>query len=134
MKNAIEINNLSKKYDKFELGSIDLKVPSGVIVGLIGENGAGKTTLIKSILNIINIDSGSIKIFDKDYKIDENIIKEDIGVVLDNMFFPEILYIKDINHIMKGVYKNWDSDMFFNYLKDFDIHLNCQLKTLCNGM
>lgn len=134
MNNAIEISNLTKKYDKFELGSIDLNIPSGVIVGLIGENGAGKTTLIKSILNIINIDSGSIKIFDKDYKIDENIIKEDIGVVLDNMFFPEILYVKDINHIMKGVYKNWDSDMFFNYLKDFDIPLKNQIKTLSKGM
>lgn len=134
MKSAIEISNLIKKYDKFELGSIDLKVPSGAIVGLIGENGAGKTTLIKSILNIINIDSGNIKIFDKDYKVDESVIKEDIGVVLDNMFFPEILYVKDINHIMKGVYKNWDSDIFFNYLKDFDIPLNKQIKTLSKGM
>ena len=59
MKNAMEISNLTKKYDKFELGRIDLKIPSGVIVGLIGENGAGKTTLIKSILNIINIDSNN---------------------------------------------------------------------------
>ena len=49
--NAIEINNLEKKYKNFKLGSIDLNIPSGMIVGLIGENGAGKTTLIKSILN-----------------------------------------------------------------------------------
>ena len=64
--NAIEINNLEKKYKNFKLGSIDLNIPSGMIVGLIGENGAGKTTLIKSILNIIKVDNGSIKIFDKD--------------------------------------------------------------------
>lgn len=56
MKNAIEIKDLEKKYDKFELGKISLDIPSGLIVGLIGENGAGKTTLIKSILNIIKID------------------------------------------------------------------------------
>lgn len=134
MKNAIQINNLCKKYDKFELGSIDLNIPSGVIVGLIGENGAGKTTLIKSILNIINIDSGKIKIFDKDYKAEENVIKEEIGVVLDNMFFPEILYVKDIDAIMKGVYKKWDSKLYFDYLKDFDIPLNKQIKTLSKGM
>lgn len=90
MKNAIEIKDLEKKYDKFELGKISLDIPSGLIVGLIGENGAGKTTLIKSILNIIKIDNGSIKIFDKDFRIQENKIKEDIGVVLDNTFFPEI--------------------------------------------
>lgn len=134
MKNAIEINNLCKKYDKFELGGIDLNIPSGVIVGLIGENGAGKTTLIKSILNIINIDSGNIKIFEKDYKAEENVIKEEIGVVLDNMFFPEILYVKDIDAIMKGVYKKWDSKLYFDYLKDFDIPLNKQIKTLSKGM
>ena len=47
---------MKKKYDdKFELGEIDIEIPKGVIVGLIGENGAGKTTLIKSMLNIIKL-------------------------------------------------------------------------------
>ena len=68
MENIIEINNLVKKYDKFELGKIDLEIPSGCIVGLIGENGAGKTTLIKSLLDIIKINEGSIKIFGKYYE------------------------------------------------------------------
>ena len=50
MKNAIEIRKLKKKYDdNFELGEINLDIPSGYVIGLIGENGAGKTTLIKSI-------------------------------------------------------------------------------------
>ena len=90
MKDVISIKNLVKKYDdKFKLGKIDINIPSGVIIGLIGENGAGKTTFIKSILNIINIDDGDIKIFGKDYKENENEIKEQIGVVLDNMFFQE---------------------------------------------
>lgn len=72
MENIIEIRNLEKKYDdKFKLGKIDLSIPKGVIVGLIGENGAGKTTLIKSILNIIKIDCGEIKIFGKDYKAED---------------------------------------------------------------
>ena len=58
MQNIIEIKKLEKKYDdKFKLGEINLSIPKGVIVGLIGENGAGKTTLIKSMLNIIKIDS-----------------------------------------------------------------------------
>ena len=135
MKNAIEIKDLVKRYDnKFELGKIDLKIQSGTIVGLIGENGAGKTTLIKSILNILHIDEGTIKVFDKDYKKEEAIIKEDIGVVLDNMFLPEIIYVKDINSIMKDIYKNWDTDLFFQYLKDFQIDRNKQIKSLSKGM
>ena len=135
MENIIDIKNLKKKYDdKFELGKIDISIPKGVIVGLIGENGAGKTTLIKSMLNIIKIDSGEIKIFGKDYKKEEKEIKEDIGVVLDNMFFPELLNAKDINNAMKDVYKNWDSELYFSYLKEFDLPDNKPLKSMSKGM
>ena len=66
MNNVIEIKDLSKTYDKFKLDDINLNIPKGIIVGLIGENGAGKTTLIKSILNLINIDNGNINNLDLD--------------------------------------------------------------------
>lgn len=134
MNNVIEIKDLSKTYDKFKLDDINLNIPKGIIVGLIGENGAGKTTLIKSILNLINIDNGDIKIFGKSNKESDAIIKEDIGIVLDNMFFPEILNAKDINLIMKDIYKNWDSDLYFNYLEKFDIPLSKKIKDLSKGM
>lgn len=135
MEDIIEIKNLKKRYDdNFELGKIDISIPKGVIVGLIGENGAGKTTLIKSMLNIINIDDGEIKIFGKDYKKEERNIKEDIGVVLDNMFFPELLNAKDINISMKGMYKNWDSDLYFSYLKEFNLPENKSIKSMSKGM
>ena len=135
MENIIEIKNLKKKYDdKFELGKKDISIPKGVIVGLIGENGAGKTTLIKLMLNIIKSDNGEIKIFGKDNKRKEKEIKEDIGVVLDNMFFPELLNAKDINNSMKDIYKNWDSKLYFSYLKEFDLPDNKSLKSMSKGM
>lgn len=135
MKSVIEIKNIIKNYDsKFQLGEINLEIPSGAIIGLIGENGAGKTTLIKSILNILKIDRGEIKIFNKDYQKEENTIKEDIGVVLDNMFFPEILTVKDINTCMKDIYKNWDSNLFNQYIKEFNLPKNKLIKTLSKGM
>lgn len=134
MKNAIEIKNLTKKYNDFKLDNINLNIPKGLIIGLIGENGAGKTTLIKAILNIISIDKGSIKIFDKDYKKEDYSIKEDIGVVLDNMFFPEILNAKDICCIMKDIYKNWDSNLYYNYLSKFDVPTSKKIKDLSKGM
>lgn len=135
MSNAIEIKNLKKKYDNnFELGEINLEIPSGYIIGLIGENGAGKTTLIKSILNIIKPEYGEIKIFDKNNKKYESIIKEDIGVVLDGMFFPEILTPNDINFIMKDIYKNWDKELFYKYLNNFKLQNNKKIKDLSKGM
>lgn len=134
MKYAIEIEGLEKEYDHFKLEDFNLKIPSGMIVGLIGENGAGKTTLIKSILNIVQKDKGSIKIFGKDYQEYESEIKEDIGVVLDDMFFPEVLTAKDISIVMKDIYKKWDEDLFYHYLKEFQIKDNQTLKTLSKGM
>jgi len=135
MKNAIEIKNLTKKYDsKFELGPIDLDIPSGCIIGLIGENGAGKTTLIKSLLNIIKLNKGTINIFEKDISEYESSIKEDIGVVLDDMFFPELLNAKDLNIIMKDLYKNWDVDLYSKYLADFKLPNDKKIKELSKGM
>ena len=133
MKNIVEVKKLIKKYDsKFELGPINLDIPGGMIVGLIGKNGAGKTTFMKSILSLISIDSGSIKIFGKEYTDDS--IKEDIGVVLSDMFLPEILTAKDIHFIMKDIYKRWDRDLYFHYLKEFDISVDKKLKELSKGM
>ena len=135
MNNVIEIKNLKKKYNsKFELGEINLIIPSGYIIGLIGENGAGKTTLIKSILNIIKPDSGEIKIFDKDSKKNDYLIKENIGVVLDDIFFPEILTANDINTIMKDIYKSWDKELFYKYLNGFKLPSDKKVKTLSKGM
>ena len=131
--NAIEIKGLVKKYDeKFQLGKLDLTVPKGVIVGLIGENGAGKTTLLKAILNIIQTDEGTIKINGRDNH--EEKTKENIGVVLDNMFFPELLTAKDIELAMRGIAKNWDTELYYNYLKEFSLPLDKPLKALSKGM
>ncbi len=134
MKNVIEIKELKKNYPDFSLTIDELKIPSGVVIGLIGENGAGKTTFIKSILNIIKKDSGTIKIFNKNLEEQELDIKKDIGVVLDNSFIPENLRPKDINMVMKEIYDNWDTELFYKYLKDFKIKDNQILKTMSKGM
>ena len=81
--NALEINGLRKSYKDFELENVSFSLPSGCILGLIGENGAGKSTIIKLILNMINRDGGSITVLGKDNKENFELVKEDIGVVLD---------------------------------------------------
>lgn len=134
MINTVEIRNLKKNYSDFNLEIDKLNIPSGEVIGLIGENGAGKTTLIKLILNAINKESGEIKIFNKRLDDYENIIKEDIGVVLDNSFFPETLNPQNIDSIMKDIYKNWDSELFYKYLSDFNIKRNQILKSMSKGM
>lgn len=135
MKQAIEMKNVVKAYDRgFRLGELNITIPSGVIVGLIGENGAGKTTMIKSLLNVIRIDQGTIRIFEQDHQQQESKIKEDIGVVLDQTFFPELLTPKEINSIMKEIYSSWDQELFFQYLKDFSLPVDKQIRKMSKGM
>lgn len=134
MENILEVKNLSKKYKNFELRDINFELPKGMIMGFIGENGAGKTTTIKSILNIVNDYSGEIKVFGLDVRKNDKEVKENIGVVLDDMFFPEILTPIDINTILKDVYTNWDSNLYFKYLEEFSLTKNSQIRTFSKGM
>lgn len=134
MENILEIKNLSKKYNGFELKNVNIELPKGMIMGFIGENGAGKTTTIKSILNIINRNSGEIKIFGLDNKENERKIKEDIGVVLDDSFLSEYLNPADINKIMKNIYKNWDEKLYFKYIEDFKLPKEKISKEYSSGM
>lgn len=134
MENILEVKNLCKKYNEFELQNVNITLPKGMIMGFIGENGAGKTTTIKAILDIIRDYTGKIKLFGLDNRKNDKKIKENIGVVLDDMFFPEILTPNDINTIMKGIYKNWDSKLYFKYLADFSLPNNKAIKTLSKGM
>ena len=101
---------------------------------LVGENGAGKSTTIKAILNLVHTSDGIIKIFGLDCKEHEMEIKEDIGIVLDEGFVSEYLNPKDINTIMKDMYKNWDEELYFKYLADFKLPEDKISKEYSSGM
>ena len=131
--NNIEIKDLSKKYAGFLLDKISFNVPSGAIVGLIGENGAGKTTTIKSILNIINSE-GTVKILGKDSKAHEKEIKKDLGVVLDDSFLSAYLTPKHINSVMKDFYQTWDENKYNDLLKQFGLPTDKLVKDFSSGM
>lgn len=119
--NALEIKNLTKNYKSFRLDNLNLVLPCGCILGLIGENGAGKSTAIKLILDMVKKDSGSVKIFGKDNR--ENIcnLKQEIGVVLDDVGIPECLNAKQVSKIMKNTFDNWDDSVYYDYLKKLSI-------------
>ncbi len=133
--NAIEIKNLTKSYNEFKLDNLNFNLPSGTIMGLVGENGAGKSTTIKLIMNAIAADSGTITVLgDSNKSKNFNEIKQDIGIVLDEANFPDVLNVKNINKIMKNTYKNWDEKTFFNYLESFDLPQNKKFLDFSRGM
>lgn len=134
MTNAIEIKNLNKNYQDFQLKDVSFKVPRGSIVGFIGENGAGKTTTIKAILNLVSRDEGTIELLGMDSLTDEKKIKESVGVVMDGCNFHDNLKTGDISKMMKSIYKNWNQQMFQHYLKEFKLPDNKIIKEFSRGM
>ncbi len=131
---AIEIQNLTKDFESFKLNNINLNLPKGYIIGLIGENGAGKTTLIKSILNSHPLDGGTISVFGKDHDVNELDIKQEIGIVFDDLLFPETLTPLQIERILKGIYTKWDHAYYMNLLTQFQIPVKQQIKKFSKGM
>lgn len=132
--NAIEINGLTKKYDGFTLDNVNFSVPKGSIMGFIGQNGAGKTTTIKAILNIISKDSGTIKMLGLDNIENELEIKEQIAVVFDELPIHDALNIKNINIIMRDIFKQWDETVFFGYAERFGLPVKKKISQFSKGM
>ncbi len=134
MEYAIELDNVTKQYDNFKLDKISFTVPKGCIMGFVGENGAGKTTAIKSILNLINTNEGSIKVFGLDHIKDERKIKEQIGVVFDESYFHDNLKIPEISKIMKNIYTTWQADVFEKYVGRLKLPKDKIIKEYSRGM
>ncbi len=132
--NVIEICGVTKKFDGFTLDDISFNVPKGSIMGFIGQNGAGKTTTIKTILNILKCDSGSIKIFGKDHIKDELEIKSQIAAVFDEIPFHDDLSAKHLNIILGDIYSEWNSDTYKSYLDRFNLPEKKKIGKLSKGM
>jgi len=103
-------------------------------MGFVGQNGAGKTTTIRLILNMLKRNSGEIKVFDLDNINNELEIKQDLGIIFDDLFFMEMWKIKDIEDVIKGFYKSWDSRLYGQYLDKFKLSVNKKIKDLSRGM
>lgn len=131
--NALEIRNLTKSYPNFQLKNINLTVPSGCVMGLVGKNGAGKSTTIKLILGMIKRDGGTISIMEKDGVQNLTELKQDIGVVLDEIGLPAFATVKKINNIMKNVYTRWDEKKFFDFINKFSIPHDKEFEKLSRG-
>ena len=134
IRNVIELKNVTKDYGDFKLDNVSFAVPEGTVCGFIGQNGAGKTTTINLILDVIKRDSGEITLFGESVNKDTAYLREDIGVVFDEMGFHEFMNARDINIMMKNIYKNWDEEVFFENLKKFSLPSKKKCGAFSRGM
>lgn len=110
MKNALEIRGLTRKYEGFALDSVNLTLPRGCVMGLIGENGAGKTTLIKTVLDLVRPDSGEIEVLGG--RPDDAAVRERIGVVLEDGGFLSTMNAAQVDTLLGRAYRAWDGAQF----------------------
>lgn len=133
--NAIEIKRLNKTYPGFKLENINLTLPQGSILGLVGENGAGKSTTIKLIMNTVLKDKGSVSVLGVDNESNDfDQLKQDIGIVLDEAYFPESLTAKRLARVMSKTYNNWDEDGYYNFLDKLSLPKDKEFRNFSRGM
>jgi ABC-2 type transport system ATP-binding protein len=133
-KNAIQIQNLSVRYDGFLLDDISFSVAKGSIMGFIGQNGAGKTTTIKAILNIIRREAGSIQLLGLDNIKKEREAKEQISAVFDEIPFQDQLNAAQLERILREVYGEWNHATYETYLERLMIPTHKKIGDFSKGM
>ena len=133
--NAIEIKGLTKRYKDFSLEGLDLTLPMGCVLGLVGANGAGKSTTIRLIMDAMERDGGTVEVLGVDNKSQEfQKVKEEVGVVLDETCVPEFITARQLGKIMADTYRNWEQDAYERWLDKFQLPGNKKFKEYSRGM
>ena len=131
---VLSVAGLTKRYPNFILEDVSFSLAPGRIMGLIGKNGAGKTTTLKSILNLVNPDSGHVEMFGMDFRAQEESCKQKIGVVLGGIDFYRHKKLADITKVTKRFYTDWDERAYQRYLEMFSLDPTKRVKELSSGM
>ena len=134
IRNALTVSGLTKQYGAFTLSDISFEVPQGTIAGLIGENGAGKSTTLHAILGLIRKDRGEISVLGSPIEELQPEVRENIGVVFDGTNFSEELTPRRLNKVLKGIYRSWDEDYFFDLLNKLSLPAAKKIKSFSKGM
>ena len=132
--NALEIHGLTKRRGDFVLRGLELTLPAGCIMGLIGENGAGKSTTIRLILNGLRRDGGTIAVYGKDNRAMTALDREDIGVVLDEVGLPEYMNAAQIGRMLAGIFRRWQPEVYEGYLRRLGLPEDKAFKDYSRGM
>ena len=133
--NALELRHVSRRLGDFELRDVNLTLPKGCILGLVGENGAGKSTTIRLLTGELRPDSGTVSVLDAEPgSPDFRSVKERLGVVLDDAWFPEILNARQVGTMMAMTYESWDAELYESYLARFALPREKNFKDYSRGM
>lgn len=132
--NVLEVKALTKTYPAFKLNNISFSIEKGKITGFIGRNGAGKSTALKSILNFVHADCGSVKFFGSEFVTAQNEIKQKIGYVSGGINYYSKKRLSTISSVTKSFYNNWDDSAYKECIKLFKLDETKNPSQLSEGM
>lgn len=128
----LECKNLCKEFDnKPVLQDVNLKIPRGKIIGLLGKNGAGKSTLIKLINDLLTPTSGEILINGEKPGVKS---KKIISYLPERTYLDKEMTIKQVIKYFEEFYENFDSQKAIKLLKDLDLDINKKISKMSKGM
>jgi len=128
----VECKKLCKSYDEKQvLKDVNLKIPKGKIIGLLGKNGTGKTTLIKLINDLLTPTSGEVLIKGKKPGLES---KEIISYLPERTYLDREMSVKDAIKYFEEFYTNFDSQKAVKLLKDLDLDMNSKISKMSKGM
>lgn len=130
----LEIEGLSKRYEKFFLDNVGFALDEGYIMGFIGSNGAGKTTTLKCMMNLVRADAGTVRVFGNDLKEHELSAKQDIALMLGPGDYYSRRRLETVAAVVKRFYPNWDDGIYQSLLKRFELDPAKKIKELSHGM
>lgn len=133
MSNTVEFDNVRKDYGDFTLSGVSFTLPGGCILGLVGENGAGKTTLLKLLLDTAKRDGGRVSVFGRDAAGLDPKVREEIGVVPDEIGLPGHMTAVQIGKMMGSLYRQWDGKAYNRLLKQLDVPEGKKFTGLSHG-
>lgn len=134
MENALSVTGLKKHYRDFCLDDINFTVPTGSVVGLIGENGAGKSTTLNCILGLVKPDAGNIQILGKPDPYDGASVRRELGIVFDGDNFQLSYTPKTLRGLMRILYPGWNDEIYTAQLKRMALPENKSIRKFSRGM
>lgn len=128
----LECKHLYKEFDNKQiLKDINLKIPRGKIIGLLGKNGTGKSTLIKLINDLLTPTSGEILINGEKPGVKS---KEIISYLPERTYLDKEMTIKQVIKYFEEFYKNFDTQKAIKLLKDLNLDINKKISKMSKGM
>ncbi len=130
--NILECKNLCKSYKKNQpvLDNLNIDIPAGKIVGLLGPNGCGKSTLMKLISGLLQPDSGEITIGGFPVGEKSNAI---ISYLPERTYFTSPMKVSEMVSFFEDFYEDFHKDRAYKLLSDLNIDINSNIKTLSKG-